>query len=84
MDGFGYSMFLSRALMEDASRRKGWLIRDSLDLGSVQDSKKLQNPNLICFILCCKVILAYQQNGEALTTETGGPLRLVYLSLGWN
>jgi len=40
MDGFGYSMFLSRALMED-------------------------------------VILAYQQNGEALTTETGGPLRLV-------
>lgn len=40
MDGFGYSMFLSRALQED-------------------------------------VILAYEQNGEALTTETGGPVRLV-------
>ncbi|CAL1143006.1 unnamed protein product [Cladocopium goreaui] len=40
MDGFGYSMFLSRALKED-------------------------------------VILAYEQNGEALTTETGGPVRLV-------
>lgn len=26
-----------------------------------------------------EVILAYQQNGEALTTETGGPLRLVHL-----
>eukprot|EP00435_Cladocopium_sp_Y103_P031034 s978_g7.t2 len=37
MDGFGYSMFLSRTLKED-------------------------------------VILAYEQNGEALTTETGGPV----------
>ena len=26
-----------------------------------------------------KVILAYEQNGEALTTETGGPVRLVSL-----
>ena len=34
-----------------------------------------------------EVILAYQQNGEALTAETGGPLRLVYLDedkiVGW-
>ena len=29
----------------------------------------------VCFIR--KVILAYEQNGEALTTETGGPVRLV-------
>ena len=30
-------------------------------------------------VIAFEVILAYQQNGEALSTESGGPLRLVLL-----